>query len=136
MGRRDQTHACPVRRPTLARRRSDRENQRAQAGGPGSSPRPVVPPSYKQMPVALFHAETPLLSPTHPTPVPSLQGNLFAPHDCVGSSLCKKSKGLIFAIWMQRTETAPMGTGPEVRDSMRTQSPEREWDLWGTLKIA
>lgn len=48
----------------------------------------------------------------------------------------KINKGLIFAIWMQRTETAPMGTGTEVRDYTRTQSPGRAWDPWGTLKIA
>lgn len=98
---------------------------------------PQVRAVHKQKPAAPFPAEISPLSHTHiPLLFPVFRGASLPLVTVWAVPFAKINKDLIFAIWMQRTEAAPMGTGTEVRDSAGTQSPGREWDPCGTLEIA
>lgn len=50
----------------------------------------------------------------------------------------QKWKGLVFAIWVQRTDTAPLGKLRSLKpeDSLRTQDLQREWDPWKVWEMA
>lgn len=91
-----------------------------------------------QMPMVPFHAETPP-SITHTSHSCSQSsGGASLPFMLCGQFPLQKWKGLVFAIWVQRTETAPLGKLRSLKpeDRLRTQDLQREWGPWKVWEMA